>query len=408
MRSCNERVPILLPVAGLISLIAGLFAFPVGTPSMSWLVLPMLALVTEFLPVQFHRRGLRVTFALPFLAGMVVVAGVPGAMAADMATSLAAAYLLRSGREPLISTLSIGAISMAFGGAICSLVEVRSLSDAMVQALIFTAIHGSVNLFLVSAIDSGREPLRIHEVLRRGALPLFVYGLLAVAVASLAFRDAAWALPLALGPVLGIRAIVMAEAKAGQSYYETLTALAMMLQRAHPYTHRHLARVALASEEVALRLGLSPRRARMVREAAILHDIGKIAVDEAILDKPDKLTKDEFEHVKLHSVFGERILEPISSFGAIRKWIRHHHERPDGTGYPDGLPDREIPIESKIIAVVDAFDAMVGGADGRDKRSYRDPMTQKEALAELERCAGSQFDRNVVSAFRTVILGGVG
>ncbi|MEQ1933787.1 MAG: HD domain-containing phosphohydrolase, partial [Fimbriimonadaceae bacterium] len=173
-----------------------------------------------------------------------------------------------------------------------------------------------------------------------------------------------------------------------------------------PYTHRHLARVALASEEVALRLGLGTKRARLVREAAILHDLGKIAIDEDILDKPAKLTPEEFDHVKQHSEFGERILAPVAEFQEMKQWIRHHHERPDGTGYPDQLRDSQIPIESKIIAVVDAYDAMTGGCEGRDKRSYRDPMTPDQAMQELERCSGTQFDKAVVKTFKRVIAGG--
>ncbi|MEQ1822549.1 MAG: HD domain-containing phosphohydrolase [Fimbriimonadaceae bacterium] len=411
MRTRNEHAPLLLIVAGITSAIGALFIFPIRAPGTAWLVLPMLALVTEFLPVQFHRRGIRVTFSLPFIAGMAVVAGIPGAIIADLAVGLAASAVLTRSDDREASrlrtvSLSVGALSVFFAGALMSLVQGDTLGGVMAQATVFTLAHGLTNLLLLSWLDSARHPLSIGSIISKGALPLSVYCLLAVAVASLAWRDAVWALPLALGPVLGIRGIVKAQATAGNTYYEAITTLAMMLQRAHPYTHRHLARVALASEEVAIRLGLGAKRARLVREAAILHDLGKIAVDEDVLDKPAKLTPEEFDHVKQHSLFGEKILAPVAEFREMRTWIRHHHERPDGTGYPDQLRDSQIPIESKIIAVVDAYDAMTGGAEGRDKRSYRDPMTPAEAVAELERCSGTQFDRAVVKTFRRVIAGG--
>ena len=162
----------------------------------------------------------------------------------------------------------------------------------------------------------------------------------------------------------------------------------------------------MISEEVAIRLGIPARRAKLLREASVLHDIGKIAVDEEILDKPAKLNASEMEHVRKHSAFGAQILAPVASLGEIVPWIRYHHERPDGTGYPDGLQDIEIPLESKIIAVVDAFDAMTGGVEGNDRRPYREPMSVAAALDELDRCSGTQFDRRVVGAFREVVLRG--
>ncbi len=97
----------------------------------------------------------------------------------------------------------------------------------------------------------------------------------------------------------------------------------------------------------------------------------------------------------------------MSGFDEIATWIRHHHERPDGTGYPDGLQADQIPIESKIVAVVDAFDAMTGGIDGSDRRPYKEPMSPAAAMAELERCADSQFDSRVVIAFKHALIGGL-
>jgi putative nucleotidyltransferase with HDIG domain len=204
---------------------------------------------------------------------------------------------------------------------------------------------------------------------------------------------------LLLAPIFLLRGILHAQKVLDDQAYETIVALTIMLQRAHPYTHGHLERVGRIAEDVGHRLNLPPARARLLREAAVLHDIGKIAIDEMVLDKPAKLTNEEYEHVKQHSDFGAKMLERSARFAEIVPWIRHHHERPDGRGYPHQMADPMIPIESKVIAVADAYDAMVGGVTDSEKRSYRKPISPKEAVAELRRCSGSQFDAVVVDAF---------
>lgn len=410
MKRRPRRVSVGLLILGAICSISTMALFRVQTPGLAWAVLPLLALFTEMLPIQLSRRGVRITFSLPFLAAMAVVAGPPAALLTDIIVACTAEYLvgIRRGRQidfnETLENIAIGGIAV-FAGA-CLMITAPAHSGPIVLATLYTVGHGLANLLMIGWLDRGERQVHLADILRPGALPLFLYTLLAIAASMLAQKDAIWALPLTLGPILGIRAMVKTEARASEEYHESITTLAMMLQHAHPYTHRHLARVALASEEVALRLGLGRRRARLVREAAILHDLGKIAIDEAILDKPAKLTDEEFAHVKLHSEFGEAILAPVLAFKRMRSWIRHHHERPDGRGYPDGLRDAEIPIESKIIAVVDAFDAMTGGFEGKDRRTYRDPMTPAQAFAELDRCSGSQFDPRVVATFRQVVTGG--
>lgn len=184
---------------------------------------------------------------------------------------------------------------------------------------------------------------------------------------------------------------------------ELLLGLQLAMRGAHPYTHGHMERVALLAERVGREAGLSRKQARKLREAAILHDIGKLGIDEQILEKPGKLTDQEFAAIKTHSEIGAKILESCPQFMAISPWILAHHERPDGRGYPLGKTIEEIPIESRIIAVVDAFDAMVGGTTGEKQRSYRKSLDPHEALVELDRCAGTQFDPEIVAAFRKAV-----
>ncbi len=129
-----------------------------------------------------------------------------------------------------------------------------------------------------------------------------------------------------------------------------------------------------------------------IRLAGILHDIGKIGVPESVLNKPTLLTADEYEIMKTHAALGAKILEPLK-VRAIESIVRHHHESFDGQGYPDNLKGEQIPIGARIIAVADAFDAMVS------TRPYRKARTDEDAMAELRRCRGTQFDPMVVDAF---------
>lgn len=376
-----------------------------------------LALLAEFLPVQLSKRGLRVTFTLPYIAGLAVVLGPLGAVLADMGVALlgglAAHGLKGRGRLGWIAfNTAVAGISCSLAGFAFGDVRAMGAGDAWVAlaAAGFACVYVPANFLLVTIADRAVHPRRRFDALwsdaRMAVQSLALYALFAVAVAVLVAMNLGFYAALTLVPVWALRTAFAMRSRLYAHYYETITALTLMLQRAHPYTHGHLERVAEMAEDVALRLGLSPAKARLVREAAVLHDIGKIAVNEQILDLPRRLTDGEFDHVKRHSEFGAEILAQVPQFQPMVPWIRHHHERLDGTGYPARLTDEEIPIESKIICVVDAFDAMVGTEGASGQRSYREPMTVEEALSELQRCAGSQFDPNVVRAFEQVAAGG--
>lgn len=387
-----------------------------------WHVVAFLALsafVAELLPVQFSRYRIRVTLTLPFVAGMAVAAGPIAALLLDVVTANLASLLgrLREHRRVsrywllVNSSTSVVCCSLA-GIAATSLVGAEPWPDAWgpIPEVAFTLTYGLLNVGIVLGLRFGgslRDQAKIDGASIRFALiGTLVYCVVSTAVADVVAKGLFVLLPFLLMPVLMMRAALILKARMMEHYYETIVALMLMLQRAHPYTHGHLERVARMAEQVAVKLGLSVGRARLVREAAVLHDIGKIAIDERILEKPGKLTEEEFEHVRLHPKFGAVILAHCRQFREIVPWILSHHERPDGRGYPMRLSDAEIPIESKIIAVADAYDAMVGGPIQGERRAYREPMSLVAALMELERCAGTQFDPKVVRAFADVIAEG--
>jgi diguanylate cyclase (GGDEF)-like protein/putative nucleotidyltransferase with HDIG domain len=155
---------------------------------------------------------------------------------------------------------------------------------------------------------------------------------------------------------------------------------------------RHSETVGRYAEITARELGLPEYRVNRIRLAGILHDIGKAGVPNSILHKPGPLTEQEYEQIKRHPELGAQMIEHIS-LSDVREWVAAHHERPDGLGYPRGLSAAAIPLEARIVAVADAYEAMTSD------RPYRDSIGYEAALAELSRCAGTQFDAQVVEAF---------
>jgi diguanylate cyclase (GGDEF)-like protein len=173
---------------------------------------------------------------------------------------------------------------------------------------------------------------------------------------------------------------------------QTTDALVRALEERSPALGPHVADVAQLAESVGRRLGLSDDRRQVLRQAAELHDVGKFAIPDSVLEKKGPLTEEEWELIRQHTVIGERILVAAPALKEVAAIVRSTHERYDGGGYPDGLAATEIPLEARIIAAADAYCAMTA------ERSYRPALTTPAAILELQRCRGTQFDARVVDA----------
>ena len=176
-------------------------------------------------------------------------------------------------------------------------------------------------------------------------------------------------------------------------FYKTIKSIAYALDAKDKYTHGHSLRVTLYSLALAKKLNLSDELLEEIEIAGLLHDIGKIAIPEKILLKPGKLTEEEFNIIKTHPELGERLVESIEKLKLISNWLKSHHEKYDGSGYPDGLTGEQIPISARIIAIADTYDAMTSN------RSYREAMSHQVAISEIERCSGTQFDPELAKIF---------
>ena len=184
------------------------------------------------------------------------------------------------------------------------------------------------------------------------------------------------------------------------AYFATLGTLAAALEAKDAYTNDHASQIAELAAALCERLGIDADDTRVIKLGALLHDIGKIGIPEAILRKPGSLTSEEMLVMQQHPDIGARILEPVPYFADLVPLVRSSHERWDGRGYPDGLAGDEIPLGSRVIAVCDAFHAMT------EDRIYRRALPLPAAVAEIERCSGTQFDPACVQAMLEVVEAG--
>jgi putative nucleotidyltransferase with HDIG domain len=241
------------------------------------------------------------------------------------------------------------------------------------------------------------------------SLPLYVplVGLMVYGYAHYSF----WTAAMFLGPTLALQRVVHlyqrqrdvslelvdANARLEAANLSFAAALVTTLDARDRYTAGHSEAVATYARVIAERLGLPEEDQQLAFLCGLVHDVGKIGLPPGLLEKPGPLTLDERHQMEQHAAIGERILANVDDYKEIAQVVRHHHERIDGNGYPDGLSGEEIPILSRIIAVADAFDAMTSD------RPYRDSMPQRTARLRLAQAAGTQFDPTIVLALESVL-----
>ncbi len=194
-----------------------------------------------------------------------------------------------------------------------------------------------------------------------------------------------------------LRAAEVEVAHIGQAYLETVTVLANAIEGRDHYTRGHVDRVTQYALWMAQELRWPEEQIRNLEFGARLHDIGKVIVPDHILNKKGKLTQSEWELMRQHPVAGAKMLEGISHLQAIRPYVLYHHERWDGQGYPEGLKQRQIPLEARLLAIVDVYDALIS------ERPYHPPRPHQEVLHYIELNAGAYFDPDLVLIFHKVM-----
>ena len=283
--------------------------------------------------------------------------------------------------QSILVTTTMGLIYLATGGKIG---EVFLLQTILI--LILGVVINSIIISGLMTLLNQHRFLGLWLSHLSGVFPSAIaVGTIGVIIALAFIGYGYWAVILFFGPLLLARYSFKLYIDMRNLYISTIQALNKSMEAKDPYTSGHASRV----EEYAVGLaefhGLPFNTIEDIKTAAILHDIGKIGIDDSILNKASRLTQNEYAEIMKHPSIGAEIISNVDFLKKVTRMVKHHHERYDGGGYPDGLVGEEIPVEACILAIADAYDAMTSD------RPYRDALTKEAALREIEKHAGTQF-----------------
>lgn len=367
----------------------------------------ILTFVTEQFPVEM---SIGTTYSVSFvvtIAAILVIGPAGAVLATTLGTLSLRGFRERSAlrhafnaSQLALSASAAGAVYRLLGGRDLSMFSI-SLVHILPALLLCAAVSFITNTFLVSGAVALSERRRVLEVWRAQYASLgatyVAFAFLGLLVGVL-YVQMGWASVLfLLMPLLVARHAFQAAIRMQGAYDETVRSLISVFEAKDPYTRGHAERVSRLAEMTARAYGLSEERCRAIRYAALMHDIGKLAVLSSVLKKPGKLTPEEYEHMKIHPARGVEIISDIDLLQEAIDGVRHHHERMDGRGYPDGLLGEEIPLFARLIMVADAFDSMTS------TRTYRKAMSIQDALGEIRRCSGTQYDERALEALESAL-----
>lgn len=291
--------------------------------------------------------------------------------------------------EMFLTTAAAGMVYLLTGGQTGAF----SILPTIFLILSYVFINSFMIAMLFKLLNGGRFLQTWRDINRGFLVNTVAVGMLGIILALADISFSIWAVLLFLGPLFLARYSFKLYLDIKKNYFDTIESLNRTLEAKDPYTSGHATRVGEFSIAVALEMKLGHTVLERIKAASVLHDIGKIGIEDSILNKPGLLDEDEYEKIKKHPEIGSKIIGDVDFLKDVSKIVRHHHERWDGTGYPDGLTKGEIPLESRILAAADMYDAMTSD------RPYRDALTDEQALAELVRCRGTQICPDVCDAF---------
>jgi putative nucleotidyltransferase with HDIG domain len=398
LRPSLRAYVLIVIAAGAAAPLLAAFAVPPGPPGELWLTAVLLA-ATAFAQVRPVYLGpklkLTVEDAATYAAALTLHP--LGAVAiAGLGTLFGLRFARRSswynrGFNVAVVVLGTGAAAVVYGGLDRGGGGVDAY--AAVAAMLAKFVVENTLVDLAVALQLHRSPLTAWWQTHREAIPhhvaLYIIGFLA----AVSLRSHLWAIALFLAPVGIVYFALRDVARMRQQTRDSIVALADMIDLRDAYTHGHSQRVAEYARQLARELRLSSGETELIHEAARVHDIGKIGTADQFLLKPGPLDEDEKQEMRRHAQLGYKLLKRIPEFAAGAELVLSHHERVDGSGYPRGLRGEELPIEARVIAVADAYDAMT------TDRPYRRAMSWESARAELRGGAGTQWDAGVVDAF---------
>ncbi|MGH2793200.1 MAG: HD-GYP domain-containing protein [Actinomycetota bacterium] len=376
-----------------------------------WLALGfgLLIFLAEQFPVRLPLGEGSISVSFVLMSAVIIVGG-----PAEVGIAAAFGFLtVRGARKVSLPRHLFNAAELSLASTLAALTyeailrePIQHASDMFPRVLLpvlgATAVQFLVNTGLVAlvvAILRGGNPRTIWRAQFTNLLRGYVaFAVLGVILAALYLEMGAASVIFLLVPLLVARNAFQSAVEMETAYEATVRSMIKAIEAKDPYTKGHAQRVAKLSEMTARAYGLSAEQCRVIRYIALMHDVGKLGVSTKILAKPGKLTDEEYEHMKQHPIRGYEIVSEIDFLKqAAETAVRHHHERMDGRGYPDGLVGENIPEIARIVMVCDAFDSMTS------TRVYRKAKGIEDALAELHRCVGTQFDPVALAALEKAL-----
>lgn len=358
----------------------------------------LLAAIAERLQLHItHKTRLHVASALYIAMILVLPVGLPGILAI-IAVAAGQGIHRRDLIETLFNTgqtgmyVTFGAVTYTFIGARLDV----GVSGTIIAALVAIVLLHVVNRLLVSgaaAMQLQRPLLRVWPSALRDNIPTHATTSGLGVIAAVVSVAQPFFLPILASPLILVHYSVRQIIRLQEDTRDALATLVDVVELRDPYTAGHSLRVAETSRLIALELGLTAQEADTIESAGKVHDVGKVAMDPSVLTKDGKLDEAEWEQMRLHPVHGATIVARFNTYVDGYSLVRHHHERWDGGGYPDGLVGEEIPLGARILAVADTYDALTSN------RPYRSAMSHVRAIEILTSGAGTQWDPRVVNAF---------
>nr|MDQ3328398.1 HD-GYP domain-containing protein [Chloroflexota bacterium] len=411
LRPAARLYILVVVVAALISTLRLLVATDPLTPNNAALALVFGVLVAtvNLFPLSFaYKRRMSLDSAVIFAAVLlfdpgiaILIAGL-GCFAGDAISSR-----LRAWSPEMVFNASQTALQAGAGALVLilagwdhtQLVHEQGL-PRLLMTIVAAFIMYMVNTMLVAGViglQSGQAPFSVWrqstDLIHGEQLSEFALGLLAAVVLG----RHPWALPLLIFPAIAVYHSLERHVQLRRNTIAAVESMADIIDIRDPYTANHSRRVAEYSRELATALGLGPDEIDLVETAARVHDVGKTVVDVSVLTKQGKLTNEEWHQLRQHPITGAQILSRFPQFSHATTFVRHHHERIDGLGYPDGLKGDQIPLGARIIAVADAFDAMSCA------RPYRSALANSVVLTELRQHRGTQWDAHIVDTLMALV-----
>lgn len=363
-----------------------------------------LELISDYLAVELPKIGnVSVSFAIDIMVYIIF-----GAPIAIFIAFLSFLFQIRKVTESIdlyifkkIVNASQSAIAIFIAYLLTNITS-KLINIDLLNIFIFAFLYLLLNTLIIGLIVTLSLGGKLIDILYYLSVKEFLpnYLILTILGILMAFVFQKTGIPgllLLFMPLLVARYVFKLYSELRKSYLATIKALIKALEAKDPYTKGHSERVAELAVEIAKEMGLNADQIDIIRHMALLHDVGKIGILDTVLNKKGTLDPEEKELIQEHPVLGAKIVEEIPFLKQYAGMVRHHHERFDGTGYPDKVSGEKIPLGARIIAVADTYDAMTSD------RPYRAALTKEQAISELERNAGQQHDPKVVKALLKVL-----